>query len=165
MSFIKNMKPQAGSKYKQGYYFPVNPLKYIGDDKRVIYRSSLEHLFCVQCDTDPNIIRWISEPDFLQIRYINPFKKRMATYYPDFYVQFQSAKASGVVQAVIEIKADNMINLPKHANPARMSNYMKKSFILNQAKKKAAEIVCAEKGMVYLVLTEKSDFFKKKKNG
>src|SRR5690606_9263789 len=102
------------------------------------------------------------EPSFLEIKYYNPFKKRMATYYPDFYAQFKSTKhPSGVIHAVVEIKADSMINLPKHANIARMSNFMKVAIVINNAKKKAAEKVCAEKGMVYLVITEKSDFFKK----
>jgi len=89
---------------------------------------------------------------------MNPFKKRIATYYPDFYCQ---VKADGaLLHLVIELKADNMINLPKSGDISKMSSYAKKNFIINHAKKQAAEKICAEKGMKYLVITEKSSFFK-----
>lgn len=159
MSYMKAMKPNVHGRNKEGYYHPVNPLKYISDNKTIIYRSSLERDFCVYCDTDPTILRWISEPDFLKIKYVNPFKKKISTYYPDFYIQFKTTK--GIVSAIIEIKADSMINMPKHGDVNRMSNFVKRAFVINNVKKKAAEIECAKKGMIYLVITEKSPFFKK----
>jgi len=162
MGYMKAMRPQAPGrgpvKIEQGYYNPVNRLKYIGPVDRIIYRSGLEKEFMVECDTNPQIIRWQSEPDFLNIRYINPFKRRMATYYPDFYVQFNS-KTKGLLHLVIEIKASNMMEIPK-GGIAKMSNFVKKAFVLNQTKKQAAEKICASKGMIYLVMTDKSDFFK-----
>jgi len=159
---MKAMKPQVAGKgriqVKQGYYFPVNPTKYIGPVDRIVYRSSLEREFMIECDTNPQIIRWQSEPDFLNIKYINPFKKRMATYYPDFFIQFNSKK-KGMLQLVVEIKASNMITIPK-GGVDKMANFVKRAFVLNQAKKAAAEKVCASKGMIYLMMTDKSDFFK-----
>lgn len=156
------MKPQGPGKgpvkVKQGYYNPVNPTKYIGPVDRIIYRSSLEKEFMIECDTNPQVVRWQSEPDFLNIRYVNPFKKRMATYYPDFYIQFNSRK-KGLLHLVIEIKASNMMSIPK-GGVGKMANFVKVNFVLNQAKKQAAEKICASKGMLYMVMTDKSDFFK-----
>ncbi len=158
MNIMKNMKPQINGRCQAGYFIPYNKLKYASDNKTIIYRSSLELKFCQECDTNPLVIRWISEPDFLNIKYVNPFKKRIATYYPDFYIQIKSK--SGIVQAIIELKAHSMINLPKNGDISKMSMFMKRAFIINQAKKKAAEKICMEKNMKYLVITEKSDFFK-----
>lgn len=163
MSYIKNLKPhnRKGGSF-QGYYNIINKSKYRSDDKTVIYRSSLEQQFCLFCDTDPSVISWISEPD-LQIRYINPIKRKVAIYWPDFWVRFKSNNTlSSSVQAVIEIKAHSMINLPKDGDITKMSNFTKKAFIVNQAKKKAAEIFCADRNIKYLVITEKSPFFKRK---
>lgn len=156
------MKPKVPGKgrisIKQGYYNPVNPLKYLGPVDRIIYRSSLEREFMVECDTNPQIIRWQSEPDFLNIKYINPFKRKMSTYYPDFYIQFHS-KTKGLLHLVIEIKASNMMEIPK-GGVGKMANFVKMSYVINQAKKQAAEKICASKGMIYLVMTDKSAFFK-----
>lgn len=162
MSFIKELKPQnRKGGPRQGYYHVINKAKYIGDNKIVIYRSSLEQVFCEYCDLDLSVISWVSEPD-LQIKYINPFRRRLATYYPDFMVKFRAEDPNKSITAVIEIKAHNMINLPKDGNIDKMSNYVKKQYIVNKTKEQAAEKFCAERNMKYLVITEKSPFFKRK---
>jgi hypothetical protein len=37
---IKNLKPTSSGQFKQGYFNPKNPEKYIGDLAKIIFRSS-----------------------------------------------------------------------------------------------------------------------------
>ena len=68
-----------------GKYRPVNPKKYRGDYKNVIYRSLWELKFMKWCDGNKNVIEWGSEE--IIIPYISPVDNRVHRYFPDFYVK------------------------------------------------------------------------------
>ena len=77
------------SNFKQGYYIPKNPQKYIHINNRLNednqypkYRSSWELKFFKFLDNTESIKYWTSEP--FGIKYFHPFKKRICNYYPDF---------------------------------------------------------------------------------
>ena len=70
----------------KGIYKPTNPKKYIGDASQIVYRSLWERKFMRYCDTTEKVIKWASEE--IAIRYYNPAKKRMARYFPDFYMEY-----------------------------------------------------------------------------
>ena len=53
---IKKVKPTSKSGFKQGYYNPINPQKYIGEHP-IIYRSSWERKFCHWCDHNEEVIK------------------------------------------------------------------------------------------------------------
>jgi hypothetical protein len=159
---MKSFKPDPKSRYKQGYFIPKNPSKYIGDITKIIYRSGLELKFCKFCDTSDRISRWASEP--IAIKYYNPVSKTIRNYYPDYLVRFKTIDGSAELPPyLIEVKASNMLkmpNKPKRPTEKRMKSWYNIScqVIVNIAKCKAAEIFCEEKGFKYTFLTE--TFFK-----
>ena len=73
-------------KLNQGFYKPRNPKKYLGDPNNIVYRSGWELKFCEYLDLNTSVISWGSEE--LSIKYYNPVKKRIARYYPDFYMEY-----------------------------------------------------------------------------
>ncbi|KKL19318.1 hypothetical protein LCGC14_2466650, partial [marine sediment metagenome] len=56
--------------WRQGVYEVRNPNKYVGDLKKVIFRSSWELYMNQFLDNNPNILRWSSEEFY--IPYIKP---------------------------------------------------------------------------------------------
>ena len=52
---IKNNKPTKNSAYRQGYFKPQYPVKYIGTGD-IIFRSSWEHKFMVWCDNNEKVL-------------------------------------------------------------------------------------------------------------
>ena len=123
------------SKYYQGYYKPINEEKYIQVHNKMNkgipeYRSSWELKFMRYLDTNPNVIKWSSEP--FHIWYFSSEDNRMRHYYPDFYVEFQNGK-----RMVIEIKPKNQFNLKR-----------------NLEKWEAARKECQSKGLQFIVLSE-----------
>ena len=86
---IKKIKPTSKSGYKQGYYKPRFPEKYMGPGP-IIYRSSWERKFCHWCDHNEDVLNWISEP--FSIKYFNILDKKFHNYYPDFYVKMKKGE-------------------------------------------------------------------------
>lgn len=86
-----NNPPNKKGKYKQGYFIPKHPNKYIGDVNDIIYRSSWEKRFMIHCDLNSNVISWGSES--FPIPYYNNVKGRMARYYPDFCIKVKQKRA------------------------------------------------------------------------
>jgi predicted nuclease of restriction endonuclease-like RecB superfamily len=125
------------SKFKQGYYKPLNEQKYIqpidkGMNQEVYpeYRSSWEKKFMEYCDKSPKVTKWSTE--FLPIPYIRPDDGQVHRYYPDFFILANDKKY------IIEIKPFNQTKSP-----------------INIAKWKAAKQYCKEHDYTFLVLTEK----------
>ena len=55
----------------------------------------------IYLDSRDNVQRWGSEE--ISIKYYNPMKKRVAKYFPDFYVEYKK-QGGGVKKCLIEIK-------------------------------------------------------------
>ena len=72
--------------FKQGYYTPKNPDKYVGDITKIRYMSSWELELHKFFDGNPNVIRWASEE--IAIPYYKPTDGRIHKYYPDYWVNF-----------------------------------------------------------------------------
>lgn len=161
---IKDLKPVANGRYKQGYYVPVNKLKYIGKNPKIIYRSGLEKKFCRICDLNDNVICWSSEEH--TIKYFNPIDEKIHNYYPDFYLKV--SYNGNIFTWLIEIKANSKLQKPKkpskYAPNKSWDIYYRnlKEFIIINAKKKAAEAYCEKyDNMEYHFLTEKSWLLKR----
>jgi hypothetical protein len=138
---IKNVKPNG--KWKSGKYFPVNPVKYIGDIHNIIYRSSWEKKFCQYCDINPNIVKWSSEP--VGIPYWSPIDKKEHKYFVDYYIKVQ--KADSIENWLIEIKPEDQYALNKRPQEPlgnltekkiRSYNEKLKIWITNRAKFESA---------------------------
>jgi hypothetical protein len=82
-------------------------------------------------DTNPDVIKWSSEPFY--IWYFSSEDNRMRHYYPDFYVEFKDGR-----KVVVEIKPASQTKLKR-----------------NLEKWDAAKKLCDEKGIEFVVLTEK----------
>lgn len=148
------LKPRNGS-YRQGYFKPANPEKYIGD-RAPIFRSSWEFKFLKWCDLSPTVIKYASEP--VGIKFINPLDKRGHIYYVDFYIIVQDAEGREH-KYLVEVKPNKFIVPPKR--PERMTDkatanyvYASKQYIVNQAKFEAARNFAAQKGVKFGIITE-----------
>lgn len=133
--------------FKQGIYKPQNPEKYYHAKSRMnensqypVYRSSWELKFFKYCDLTPEIKAWSSEP--FAVEYIHPGDNKIHRYYPDFFILYGDRKM------LIEIK-------PKCQTTAARSSYDKAQQVINNAKWAAARALCANKGIDFVILTEK----------
>lgn len=150
-----------------GYYKPTNPEKYIGDTRKIQYRSQMELKFYKMCDESPKIKRWAVEENFMRVRYPHPWKKdvydkrkpKISNYYPDGYVEIDVGE--GVIKKyLIEIKPKEMLKPPpplsKNATRKQHENRKKKlmQVAVNIAKYNAAKTFAAKKGWKYIFLTD-----------
>lgn len=153
--FMKNMKPVLNGRYHQGLFNPQNPQKYKGQ-MPIIYRSELEFKFCTFCDETPKVLKWSSEP--MYVDWIDPVTKKTHHYHPDFVIEIFK---NGITETiVIEVKPLEMIKQPKpllkSATTKNIKNYnlKLKTFIINMTKMKAAQAACNKLGFKYMFLTE-----------
>ena len=159
MKNIKNLKPNARGPFKQGYYKVNNPDKYAGDPRVVIFRSSWERKFMIMCDLNPQIIRWGSEP--VEIRYYSPLDQRAHIYNVDFFIEVFDNEGK-VVRYLVEIKPSNQIDempvLEGRLTEKKVQKYesLMKAYHINKAKQQAATQWALDRGMRYIVLTEKN---------
>jgi hypothetical protein len=100
---LNNLKPDANSKFNQGYYTPKNPHKYGGNlSSGIIYRSSLEKKVCIYCDLTPSVTKWSCENIIIQY---NDHEGKNRRYYPDFYLEFMTPdKPDFIIKYVLEVK-------------------------------------------------------------
>lgn len=133
----------------KGRFKPKNPHKYKGNPTNIIYRSSWELKLMTYLDSHDEVVQWASE-EFC-IPYRSPIDDRVHRYYPDFWVK----KRDGEV-TVIEVKPAKQATPP--AQPKKVTRrYVQEVFEYgkNQAKWKAAEGYCLDRGWKFIVMTEK----------
>jgi len=136
-----------------GKFTPKNPQKYVGDYTKITYRSSWEARVMTWLDKEPNVISWASEE--LAIPYISPVDGKRHRYFPDFIVKVKN-KDGKVSTMMIEVKPQK-----QSVEPTKRSRVTKQyitevmTYGINQAKWKAAQEYCLDKGWQFKVLTEK----------
>ena len=137
------------AKSYKGLYKPTHPKKYVGDPKKIVYRSLLERRFMRYCDLNQDILYWASEE--LPIRYFNPIDKKFHRYFPDFVVKTSKQK-----KYMIEVKPSRQIGKPKPGKK-KTKSYMRESFeyIKNQAKWQAAKSYCEDNDLEFKIISEK----------
>ena len=101
-SYKNQHKPSRNSRFKQGYFHPQNPQKWV--TKTNEYRSSWEFHFMNWADRNPQVLRVGSEPCAIQYRdpvanleYChkhtldpnNPQNWKIRKYYVDMWVEFK----------------------------------------------------------------------------
>ena len=164
---IKNSKPSSKSRFKQGYFNPSNPQKYMGDLSNIIYRSSWELRWMNYCDTNNAVLEWASEP--IQIPYFNSIVDKVQNYYVDFLIKLQTEE--GVKIKIVEIKPK--AQLPEEyggkkpilegerwtLKKAKTYNAQLRTYITNKEKFKAARSFAEERGWVFAIVTE-DDLFR-----
>jgi len=137
----------------KGRYSPKNPEKYKGNPTGIIYRSLWERKLMVYLDENKSIIQWSSEE--IAIPYISPLDNRYHRYFPDFYIKAID-KNGNIVEQLLEVKPRK-----ETVEPAKKKRITKQyitevtTWGKNQAKWKAAEEYCLDRGWQFKLITEK----------
>ncbi len=136
----------------KGKYQPSNPQKYKGDPTNIIYRSLWERKFMVYCDNNENIIEYSSEE--IALPYRSPLDGKIHRYFPDFYIKVKENDGQ-IKKYIIEIKPKKQTMEPKvQKRKTKSYIYEVTEWAKNQAKWKAAEEYCKDRGYEFKVLTE-----------
>ena len=136
----------------KGIYKPENPKKYIGNPNMIVYRSLWERKLMRYCDTNGKVIKWASEE--IVIPYYNPVKKRMAKYYPDFYMEVIN-KEEKREKILIEVKPLKETMPPKYKRRTKNVLIAEAMYSQNTAKWAAAREFCLDQGWTFRIMTEK----------
>ena len=136
----------------KGKYSPKFPKKYKGDPTNIVYRSLWERTFMIYCDTNENILEWFSEE--IAVPYRSPIDNKIHRYFPDFYIKVKESNGQ-IKKYIIEIKPKKQTIEPiPQKRKTKGYIYEVYEYVKNQAKWKAAEEWCADKGYEFKVLTE-----------
>lgn len=138
--------------YMQGFYKPENPLKYKGDIKNIVYRSSWELKYLRMLDTDPNVLEFSSETIIIPYRIGN--QPTLRRYFVDFWVK--EKRADGTIrEKIVEIKPLKE-TLPPAPGKKKRKTLLREAltYEMNQAKWDAARKYAAKKGWDFVVLSE-----------
>jgi hypothetical protein len=103
-------------------------------------------------DSSPGVIQWQSEE--FPIPYFDPSTNRMRRYFVDFKVVVKNG--TGTLTQLIEIKPAKQCEPPKvPAKRTRRFITEMLTYGTNQAKWKAAEEYCLDRGWKFKIITEK----------
>ena len=126
----------------------------MGNPTNIIYRSLMERRFMEWCDSNDKCYKWSSEE--VVIPYISPIDNKQHRYFPDFLIQTQKG------WFLIEVKPLTQSRPPKklvveNLELKKKRRYIKsvQTWLVNEAKWKAATKVCEKKGWSFQILTEK----------
>lgn len=136
----------------KGRFKPKNTFKYLGNPANIIYRSLWECKLMTYLDNHPDVLKWASEE--VCIPYRSPIDGRRHRYFPDFYVQ---RRVDGKIkESVIEVKPKIQTIPPKRSNRAPTQKYLRevRTYGINEAKWKAANDYCKDRGWDFLIMTE-----------
>jgi hypothetical protein len=108
-------------------------------------------------DTNASVVEWSSEE--IIIPYISPVDNKWHRYFPDFFVRTKT----GAMIVEVKPRAQSVPPTPKkRLTKKHLTEVM--TFGVNQAKWKAAEEYCLDRGWKFKVLTEDEIFGKRQKN-
>ena len=136
-----------------GRFSPKNTNKYLGDPTNIWYRSLWERRVMVYLDENSNVVEWSNEE--IVIPYLSPVDGRVHRYFPDFFVRTRN-KMGMLEGTIIEVKPSTQ------AAPPKQKKRITKQYInevmtygINEAKWKAANEYCKDRGWKFVVVTEK----------
>lgn len=137
----------------KGRYRVLNPKKYKGDLTEIVYRSSWELKFMKWCDTNDSVLEWGSETTIIPYR--SPVDNKIHRYFVDFYIKVKD-KQGNIKKYLVEIKPEKFTK-PPEIPKVKTKRFIEEVFLYgtNQAKWKQANEYCLDRGMQFLVLTEK----------
>lgn len=151
VSMIKTIGLAKNKKYNQGYYYPKNKNKYIGNN--AIYRSGLELRYFQFLDNNPKCLKWNSEG--ITVPYFWEVDNKWHQYYIDLAATFQEKDKTQMY--LIEIKPYRQTLLPQDSPKKRKKTLLTEqiTFSQNQSKWKAASEFALKNGLKFIILTEK----------
>lgn len=135
-----------------GTYTPINPKKYNGDYRKIIYRSSWEKRVMLWLDKNVNVISWSSEE--IVVPYKSPADGKYHRYFVDFFAQVRTSDGK-LKSYLLEVKPK------KQATEPLVKKRLTKQYInevvtwsVNQAKWAAATEYCKDRSWEFKILTE-----------
>ena len=155
---MSSNKSKFNNKYKQGFFHPQNPMKYIGDPTNIKFRSSWEDAFCTYLDMSENIIRWQAEGITIHYRDLQNHSHK---YFPDFYYEImKNDDPHEFTRVIAEIKPSNELIPPEkpiNESGKKLENYeyAVRTHIKNKIKWSSAIDYCKSRGMEFVIITEK----------
>lgn len=104
------------------------------------------------CDYNPSVLEWGSET--VIIPYRSPVDNKVHRYFVDFYVKVKDREGKAT-KYLVEIKPEKYTK-PPEIPQRKTKRFLEEVFLYgtNQAKWKAANEYCEDRGMKFLVLTE-----------
>jgi TnsA endonuclease N terminal len=135
----------------KGRFRPLNPQKYKGDPKNIIYRSGWEVRLMSYLDKNDAVLEWASEE--FSIPYFDPTSQKIRRYFPDFWVKAKK-KDGSVKIMVIEVKPHKQTYQPEPTKNRRRMIAEQKTWLVNEAKWKSAVAFCNERGWEFRLVTE-----------
>lgn len=141
----------------QGKFRPINPSKYSGNIGEIYYRSSWELCFLNWCDKTTLVESYSSEEKV--VPYYDPIAKKCRRYFPDFIIKYKNKQGKTITE-MVEIKPYRQVIGPPENPTRRTKSWINavKTYCTNQAKWKAAEKFCEERGWKFKIITEKDLF-------
>lgn len=144
--------------YYQGFFRPLNPKKYRGNVKEIVYRSGWEAQVMMWLDSNKDILAWSSEE--VIIRYRHPFRSstaRPARYFVDFWWK-QQMRDGTVKEFLCEVKPFSQTQPPTRKGKNGRLLKADITYAINTAKWKAAKAYADQRGMTFMTLTENTTF-------
>jgi hypothetical protein len=136
-----------------GKFSPKNTNKYLGDPTNIWYRSLWERRVMVYLDENSTVVEWSNEE--IVIPYLSPVDNKLHRYFPDFFVRLRN-KQGLIESTIIEVKPASQARPPKlqkRATRRYITEVM--TWGVNEAKWKAADAYCKDRGWKFVVVTEK----------
>lgn len=144
------MEPKV-PKYNQGFFKPKNPDKYRGDPTNIVYRSGWELRLMSHFDLHSDVIWWSSEERIIPYR--SPVDNRVHRYFPDFLIHVKTMEGK-YETVLIEVKPKAQTQPPKRTEKSKRYLNEVMTWGVNEAKWKAAEEYCKDRGWKFQVFTE-----------
>jgi hypothetical protein len=137
----------------KGLFNPKNPKKYKGDSRNIVYRSRWELKLMCYLDEHKEVISWGSEE--IIIPYRSPLDGKVHRYFPDFIVT--KINKQGLHEtSIIEVKPAKQTKPPERKSSVTKRYITEvKTWGVNEAKWKAANEFCKDKGWSFHIFTEK----------
>lgn len=119
----------------------------------IVYRSLLERRVMKFFDNSPQILAWNSET--IIIPYISPLDNKVHRYFTDFWIQYTN-KNNEIKSTIIEVKPASQTKPPvPKKNKTRRYIREATTWLVNEAKWKAATKYCDIQGWNFEIWTEK----------
>jgi hypothetical protein len=142
----------VATNWVQNFYHPINPDKYIGDLKNIVFRSSWERHLFQYCDNVSSVLKWSSEP--FAIKYWDESSMKTRRYFPDVYMEIID-RDGNIKKYLAEVKPYRQTQPPKEGRKKTRTFINEcKTYQKNISKWKFAEEFCKKNGMEFIILTE-----------
>lgn len=139
---------EMGGMGRKGKFTPKNYWKYRGNPTNIVFRSSWELDFMRYLDNNEEIVEWQSEE--IVIPYKDPLRGNRRRYFCDFWIKRKDGTCS-----MVEIKPYRQTQEPKNRSSKKSYIHEVTTYLVNQAKWRAAEQYCKDRGWSFEVITEK----------